>query len=234
VLGSQGQSNYAAANAFLDGLMLHRRKLGLPGVTINWGPWAQGGMAAEAARQEGLSRRGAAPLEVRQALEVLGMALASEQPQWIVMDIDWAQALRLYGDAPPPLVIDLAADEGVQQGAGKQRNEALLQALASAPAGERKGLLLGYFVETLAKVISQDPNRIDTDEPLKSLGLDSLMAIELKNAIEGGLGVTMSLSVLFQDPSLRQLADHVLELWEARHAGGAVAAGSSSTEPQPA
>jgi acyl carrier protein len=233
ILGAHGQGNYAAANAFMDGLARHRRQQGLPALSINWGPWQVSGMAAESHRQEGIQRRGVWPMAPEQAFRVLESLIATKLAEMVVMDIDWKQALRLYTDGPPPVASDLARDEGIEQQAARSKDHALVESLESAAPAERRALLIKHFVETLAKVISQDPSRIDPAEPLKNLGLDSLMAIELKNAIESSLGVSVSIAVLVQDPSLEQLADHVLELWSARNDGPVAAPNRPSSLEKP-
>jgi acyl transferase domain-containing protein/acyl-CoA synthetase (AMP-forming)/AMP-acid ligase II/NADPH:quinone reductase-like Zn-dependent oxidoreductase/acyl carrier protein/short-subunit dehydrogenase len=217
VLGAQGQSNYSAANAFLDALAHERCRAGRYTLSVNWGPWEHAGMTQDSARRTSLLRRGLRLLNAEQALDILGDLIALKSPQAVVLDIDWPQALRLESDGPPPLVRDLVTADDAAAPTLVGDNPA--PNLQSAAPGERKALLTGYFVQLLAKVSGQEAGRIDPDEPLSRLGLDSLMAMELKNAVESALQVSIPMATLFQDPSTTQLAEYVLVVWEASHGG---------------
>ena len=113
VLGSAGQGNYAAANAYLDGLAWYRRSRGLPALSLNWGPWGEVGMAAQLA-ERAQSRRaagGVALIPPALGVQALGYALASGAPQWTVLPIDWPGFLGSFpAGGEPPLFAGMGRD----------------------------------------------------------------------------------------------------------------------------
>ena len=203
LLGSPGQGNYAAGNAFLDALAHYRRGLGLPALSVNWGPWAGAGMAA----QTPLAGRGIGDLPPDGAFRVLERLLAGDAAQVAVQAVDWAKLLSFYPAGAPSLLRNLAdaAPKG-DKAAGRLREQ-----LLATPAAERPALLETYLVGRLARVMETEPERIDPRAPLNALGLDSLMVIELKNLLESDTGVVLPIARFLEGPSLMQLAALVLE-----------------------
>ena len=209
LLGSPGQGNYAAGNAFLDALAHYRRGLGLPALSVNWGPWAGAGMAAggRGGATPPLQSRGIEALPPDGAFRVLERLLASDAPQVAVQSVDWARLLSFYPAGAPSLLRDLA-DAAPKEGKSGGR---LREQLLAAPASERAALLEGYLIGQLARVMQTEPERIDPRAPLNALGLDSLMVIELKNLLESDTGVVLPITRFLEGPSLVQLAALVLE-----------------------
>ncbi len=219
ILGAEGQGNYAAANALLDALAHDRRQLGLPAAAINWGPWESSGMAHDVTASGRMVVRGLAAIPVDQALGALKHVLRSGKPQVAVMDINWTDALRLDTNGLPPLLRDLAEAQAAIPAKGRASDEALIELLHQEDPRRAKDVLIDHFLHTLAKVTGQDAERIDPEAPLGSLGLDSLMAIELKNAVDASMDITLPIAVLLQDPSVVDIAEHSLRLWRAGKSG---------------
>jgi myxalamid-type polyketide synthase MxaB len=203
VVGSPGQGNYAAANAYLDALAHQRRAMGLPGTSINWGPWADAGMAATRSQsdQRRWTAQGITPIATDLGLRLLGMLLKHSPAEAAVLPVDWAQWTKTYPKlAQSPLYEELV-DPAAQSGAGADR-----EAILSAAPAERQARLEQYLRSQIAKVLELPADQFDLHEPLKALGLDSLMAIELKNLVEANLAVDIPAVKLLEGPSIAELA----------------------------
>lgn len=214
VLGSPGQANYAAGNAYLDVLAHSRRAAGLPATAINWGPWAGSGMAAEAGRDESVKSRGMGLIEPEAGLDLLGRLIKSDAAQVAVMDVHWREMLKLLGSRRPALLADIACevdDAGSGEPAGRV-DHAFRQQLLAADEATRTTLVQEYIRQELARIIGIEPGNLETDQPLSTFGLDSLLALELKNNLEGRLDFTLPMAKLMEGPSIASLAAVTAEL----------------------
>jgi NADPH:quinone reductase-like Zn-dependent oxidoreductase/acyl carrier protein len=211
LLGLPGQANYAAANAFLDGLARHRRQLGKPALSIGWGPWAGTGLAAERKdRGERLAGQGLGSLRVAQGVEAFRSVLGRDDAYVAVMAFDsgaWCEAQpgastrffeRVHEAGPPPAE-------------GRGTNE-ILAALREAPAGARPVMLLEHLRGRVARILRLEPAHVPAAAPLKSLGLDSLMALELRNRLEADLGLRLSATLVWSHPTISALTAHFIEV----------------------
>lgn len=212
LLGSPGQANYATANAYLDALAHARRAAGLPGVSINWGPWAEQGMADRtAAAHRQWESMGLSLLTAADGMEVLHIVLESDAPQVGVLPIDWKKLLALYGAGGEPRV--LAAIAGRHRAAAEPSKEwlALVEKITEAPPAERVGLLVKHIQQESAAVLGLDPSQpIDPHAPLSDLGFDSLMAVELANRFTSASGVSLSLTMLFDYPTVHAMSEYIV------------------------
>lgn len=214
VLGQPGQGNYAAANAFLDTLAHHRQARGQPALSINWGAWAGEGFADSVGGKRLAARLallGISSLAPGQALEILGRLLGQSATQVVAVPVNWRQYREFYSaGGVPPLLSELAREESeVPRPAGRtsERRDALL---AAEPA-QRRSLLQSYLSEQVARVLGLSPSRLDVQQPLSHLGLDSLMAVELKNRIAVDLKVNVPVVKFLQGVSVDQAVTQVLE-----------------------
>jgi myxalamid-type polyketide synthase MxaB len=216
LLGSPGQASYTAANTFLDVLAHERRGRGLPALSINWGPWAEVGMAAEIGSQyqQRWAKLGLIPITPEQGVELLGRALQSDAAQIAALPIHWPAYLGSFGGRRvPPLLQGLAeqAQPSRREPGARQHGPELLAALAGAPEHERRTLLLAYLREQVRGVLALDASMpIADQQPLAELGLDSLMAVEFRTRLAASLGVTLSVADLLQGHSLSQIGTTVL------------------------
>jgi acyl transferase domain-containing protein/acyl carrier protein len=215
VVATAGQGNYAAANAFLDGLAHYRQAKGLPGLSINWGPWADIGMAEEMDLLEYFAQRGLFTISTAQGAQVFSTLWPSQLPQVTVVAANW----RLVADwSPmglvPPTIRDLADETsgtgGASQGDGARQPVTVLQQFYGLDDQQaRLELLQNYIQSLVAKVLRMNPAELPLDQPLNSLGLDSMVALELKNHIENGLELEISVVDLLSGVSVSQLADKI-------------------------
>ncbi len=213
VLGSPGQANYAAGNAALDALAHHRRAIGLPALAINWGPWAESGMAAEAGRDSAVQSRGMNLIPPGDGLDLLGKLLRTSAPQVAVMDVQWNDMLKLLGSRRPELLADIAADVDQVGGQAASRvDHEFRQRLVESDDATRRSLVTDYIREELARIMGVEPDGLETDQPLSTFGLDSLLALELKNNLEGRLDFTLPMAKLMEGPSIASLATETARL----------------------
>ncbi len=210
VLGSPGQGNYAAANAFLDALAHYRRAQGLPAVSINWGPWSEAGMAA---RQSGARRwAGVGAIAPLEGLRVLGHVLSTQPPQVAVLPIDWASFVRGAAAAMPPLLTDVTADALASISSPAERWAPFRQELALASSGEQQRLLEGYLLEQATALMRLDaPGVPDQTSSLMELGFDSLLAVDLKSRVAAHLGVAVPVGEILLGSSITRLAALIVE-----------------------
>jgi thioesterase domain-containing protein/acyl carrier protein len=208
-LGSPGQSNYGAANAFLDALVHHRKAHGLPALGINWGPWSEVGLAAaDRGRGERLADRGLGSIAPAQGIGVFEQLLRHQADQISVMPFDptrWcqsypavAQSSLLTGFAPPPAGTDTPRGEGT-----------FAPTEASTPPTE--AWLISQIQEQAAKVLGLSASRIAPNRRLEAYGLDSLMGVELSHRLSARLGVALPGNIVWQHPTVAQLAAHLTE-----------------------
>ena len=206
LLGSPGQANYGAANAVLDALAHRRRACGLPGLCVDWGLFADVGLAAGAGRGERLAARGARGLTVEEAHALLPRLLADGAAQVGVVPLDVAAWTSLV-----PAVrglMRLAPLVGVAAASGA--DDDLAAALADATDG-RAPRVREALRRRVARVLRLAPDRLVDDVPLTGLGLDSLMGLELKHRLRRDAGVDVPMTELLRDMTVTRLAQIVRE-----------------------
>ena len=216
LLGSPGQGNYAAANAFMDALAHYRSHLGLPGLSINWGPWSDAGMAASLDRhnQARLAVQGMQSIPLEQGLSVLKQLLG-QAIQVGVLPVDWSVLRQQLGAGRKlPLLSQLLGEakpeEVSEQMLAKQKQQELLQRLEAAPPGNRQSLLINHIQSEVAKVLMCDSSRLpDPQQGLFDMGMDSLMAVELKNRLDASFGCSLPTTLVFESPTIKAVAEYV-------------------------
>lgn len=235
LLGQPGQGNYAAANAFLDALAHHRRAQGQPALSINWGAWGGLGFADTTGGRRLASRLallGIKSIAPGQALEVLERLLRQGSAQVAAVPVDWTRYREFYpAGTESPLLSELAREDTDKSAPAGHPGEKRTTLLAAQPA-ERRRLLQSYLTELVARVLGLSPSKLDVQQPLSYLGLDSLMAVELKNRIAVDLGVNVPMVTFLSEPSVEQAAAQLLHLLTSETSTSSVALASAITHHQ--
>ncbi len=219
-VGSPGQGNYSAANAFLDGLAAHRQAAGLAGISLAWGLWEQpGGMTAHLSSRDlaRMSRSGLAPMSPAEVVELFDAALAIDHPLAVATLLDRAALdARAQAGALPALFSGLARRPRRRQiddtGDATSSKSALAQRLHGLAADEQLELLVGLVCLQAAAVLGRpSAEDVDPDTEFGDLGFDSLTAVELRNRLKTATGLTLPPTVIFDHPTPTAVAEYVAQ-----------------------
>jgi acyl transferase domain-containing protein/NADPH:quinone reductase-like Zn-dependent oxidoreductase/SAM-dependent methyltransferase/NAD(P)-dependent dehydrogenase (short-subunit alcohol dehydrogenase family)/acyl carrier protein len=231
VFGNPAQGNYVAANAFLDSLAHHRRTLGLPALTINWGVLGGEGYVARNTRvAEFLAKQGTTELSPAEVISILESSLRAPGPQVAAIRVDWAKWRTFFRSmqANPLLERIFASVEGEESGGvtSDWRNR-----IESAAPAEKEAVIAQAVREVVGSVLRVKPDRLRDDQPLTDLGLDSLMGVEIENSLEAAIGVALPPTSLMRARTIGQIAALM-----ATHLGGSAptAAAIPIVAPTPA
>jgi 8-amino-7-oxononanoate synthase len=207
VLGAPGQGNYAAANAFMDYFIQYRRNLGLSGISINWGPWASAGMAAK--NQSRLAQQGLEAIAPHQGLELLEQLLAENTTGVCAFPVDWSLFLRqlTQNNVGFPFwerVMPVSTPSEPQIEPHPQE--------VSTTNSDRTSTIFDCVRAAIAKVLGfSSPDAIEPQQNFSELGMDSLMAVELKNSLQASLGISIGQTAAFDYPTVESLANYLAQ-----------------------
>jgi NADPH:quinone reductase-like Zn-dependent oxidoreductase/acyl carrier protein len=207
LVGNPGQAAYAAANAYLDAFAYARRSKGLPALSVQWGPFADVGLAAgDDRRGARLGERGMGSFGTDDAWPALVRMLEDDEPVLGYVPLD----LRQWFDANPETAAlstwewlhATARDGAAPGGSGGE----FLTRLHGATGPSRVELVEEKVRQLAGRVLRLEPDRVERETPFKDLGLDSLMGLELRNRLESGFGLTLSPTLLWTHSNARALA----------------------------
>ncbi|MFD8940248.1 SDR family NAD(P)-dependent oxidoreductase [Streptomyces sp. NPDC059578] len=223
-VGSPGQANYAAGNAFLDALAHWRMARGLPALSLAWGLWEESSDmtqhldGVDVAR---LHRSGVAPMPTEEALRLFDAVHGTAHAHLLPVRLDPA-ALRARAraqDLPPVLKALVPADEARSHHTGSLR-----AVLAGTSVERREAVTRRLVAEHVAAALGHEHGEtVDQDRSFKDLGLDSLGAVRVRNLLRGATGITLPVTVVFSHPSVAALAAHLLTLVEQEAPQGGAA-----------
>ncbi|MFI2215224.1 SDR family NAD(P)-dependent oxidoreductase, partial [Streptomyces sp. NPDC020141] len=215
-IGAAGQGNYAAANAYLDALAEQRHADGLAATSLAWGPWAEGGMAADEALDARMRREGLPPMSPDAALTALRQSVASADAALLVVDVDWARFAPAFTLVrPSSLLAEFAQPRSVgggDAGTGSAAEGAgtLADRLAVLSGSERDRELLALVRTHVASVLGHEgSDAVGAERAFKELGFDSLTAVELRNRLGAATGVKLPATLIFDYPTASALADYL-------------------------
>ena len=236
VMGNPGQANHAAANTFLDQLAAHRRALGLAGQSIAWGAWSELGEAEEQSEriEKRLEAEGKGWITPQQGLRALEQLVRQDTTTSVVMAMDWSVFEAAVTDRPP-LLEDLLSTAANDADDPQEMPDDLLSGLRAASPAEREQLLVAFLQRELQAVMRLPTLPVPSVD-FSELGMDSLMAVELRNRLNRAFDgeYVASNTVVFDYPSIVGLAGHLAgELGEVGAADEAAAL-PAPEQPAPA
>ncbi|GAA2042501.1 hypothetical protein GCM10009839_51590 [Catenulispora yoronensis] len=240
--GGGGQGNYAAANAYLDGLVEKRRAAGLPGLSVAWGPWAGGGVsqATDAARARLRRNKWEVLMAPELAVRALGQALDNPDDVTVtVIDIDWAQLCTAPAAAElrqhpmvrdlPDVVRNLANPGGASDSRGGAADGDLVRQLAGLLPAEQERTLTDLVRAEAAAVLNYpSAEAVEPDRPFSELGFDSLTSVELRNQVSAATGLRLPATLLFDYPTPTVLAAYLRSEMLGALAGAGAATGTDA------
>ncbi|NUO78855.1 SDR family NAD(P)-dependent oxidoreductase, partial [candidate division KSB1 bacterium] len=216
MLGMRGQGNHAMANAFLDGLAQHRRNRGQAGTSIHWGAWSEVGAAAERKVDTRVRVQGVGAIAPQKGLQALSRILQQNLVEVGVLPINWAKYVQQFDGACAPFFSEMVASAPVKAEnkpvVSSKAQPKILEQLQNAPQHLRKNLLLAYVKDQALRVLGLDSAQpLDKEQPLQKMGLDSLMAVELRNVLGTGLGLKRALpaTLLFDYPTITAVTEYL-------------------------
>jgi acyl transferase domain-containing protein/acyl carrier protein len=231
LLGVRGLAHYAAANQYLDAYAHLRRHAGLPALAVNWGTW-EVMRAASAADRETFARGGLLPLPIGAAFEALQRLLASGATQHTVAAVDWPRLKGLYETRRPRPLLALVGGAGAARTAATERPQgAFVERVAGLEPSARRDAIVAEIRAVVADVLRLDSARLrDLREGFFDLGMDSLMAVELRNRLETSFGIGLPSTLTFNYPNIEAVAKFV----EGRIVAGTATPQSKAAAVEPA
>jgi acyl transferase domain-containing protein/acyl-CoA synthetase (AMP-forming)/AMP-acid ligase II/acyl carrier protein len=236
LLGPPGMAGYPAANCFLDALAQHRHAAGLPALSVNWAAWAGLGMAASEQRQRRSELHGLGTIPPELALTLLGRLLRCDRPQVGVLPLHVKRLRRAHPVwSSSPLLARLFTEAAGPQPSANHAptgGEDLARLIRqTTDPKERPRLLEACLRAQVAGVLGIAPRQLDVHQPLNNLGVDSLIAIELKHRVEAELEVVIPVVKFLQGPSVSQLTAVLLEQIELPEAAPLVGRANILVQP---
>ena len=217
-LGSPGQANHSAANACMDALAWLRKAKGLPGLSINWGAWAEIGAAAEGDRKERLANRGIGSFSPEEGVAILGRLMSQGSAQVAVFPFDlekWRKFDAAFPNAKRFEWITCDSEENDSSLAAPQEahhSESIMVLLKAVETeNEKKSMVERFLKEQISQTLGLAVSAVGAGKEFRAYGMDSLTALEYRNRLESGLGLSLPVTLVWNYPTVSKLASHLLD-----------------------
>ncbi len=230
VFGTSGQANHSSANAFLDALAYQRQRDGLPALSVNWGVWSRIGAGERHGVADRAAKQGMGLIEPGSGLEALRIALGRPEPQLVIAPVGWARFAAQANGNVPRLFSELTgvAPRATVKPQTAVATNGLRTQVADAPITRRKRIVHDHVARAAGQVLGIAADRqLDEHRPFHELGLDSLMAVELRDVLAREIGESLPATLLFDYPTLSTLVGFLLNRLSSGEAAQPMA-------PQPA
>jgi acyl transferase domain-containing protein/NADP-dependent 3-hydroxy acid dehydrogenase YdfG/acyl carrier protein len=207
-IAAPGQGNYAAANAYLDAFAHYRRALGLPALTIGWGPWSVG-MVEELKLEKLYAQRGIELITPAVGIRILDRLINQQTSNVVAISVDWARARGAgLGGSLPPMFGDLHAADTLPGAA--DADGSILELLAVTAEADRPAVVAERLRTIVAAVFDCAVTDFESDDMLDDIGLDSMMAIEFRMRINSAFSIDLSVLEVLRGVSVNSLSQRVL------------------------
>ncbi len=215
LLGSPGQGNYAAANAFMDAIAHYRQAKGLPALSINWGPWAETGMAAT----KHSTAKGLDFIAPEQGLQALAQLLGNSPAQVGVLSGKWADLRKKFPNlVQSPYFSEILGAQTPEK--TKATEESIFEQLLAMSSAQREKFLTSYLQSSIAQVLQIKAEQISAADNLLDLGMDSLMVMEAINQLKGALQLMLYPREFYERPRIDSLAKYLAAEFERSYGNG--------------
>ena len=219
LVGSPGQSNYAVANAGLDAIARYRQAQSLPGLSINWGPWANAGMAVD----KGVNRQGINLIAPRSGFDILEQLIAAEgqtiPAQVGVLSADWDHLAQQFSylrqtNYLANLITENQSSKATQPSRSQQD---IFNELLAIPVEQREEYLINYLRDVTAQVLQIDKANIAVNDSLLDTGADSIMVMEVVDRLKGDLNLMLYPREFYERPKINSLAKYLAVEFTSTH-----------------
>ncbi len=211
LFGNPGQANYVAANRYLEAMAHARRQQGLPGLAVCWGAIDDVGYLArnEEIKQSLQARMGGAAIDSVHALEILEQLILNDRNGIGIIDLDWHAISRFLASAGSPKFIELARQAGEKD--ESEAAEDIQRLLEELSHDELTDLFVEMMKKEVSEILRIPVEKLDANESVYEMGMDSLMAMELAAAIDERFGISLPLMSLSEGPTIARLVERVIE-----------------------
>jgi acyl transferase domain-containing protein/acyl carrier protein len=211
IVGWAGQSNYAAANAFMDSLAYRRRVQGKSALTINWGPWDGSGMAANLDERDiqRMNNAGMTALTPHQGLTAMELLLRYRVPQAGIFELDWGKITASYSNPQSKTLF-----RNFINSIANKKSTSFIDRLLAAPLDNYETMLSLKVAEILANVLGiESLDAIDKDKNVFEYGMNSLMSMDFKNRLQSEIKLKLATTLVLKYPTVNTMTEQLVSMF---------------------